>query len=114
MELRIHTETWQTTLHAEMTAEDHNSTKLAWAEADEAEDEDALATGKLKWAHLDLHDASVSAGCSGAPFLAELFQRPAPTVQRFQSRFFTTDISEPYEDPDATRDGVLQRGGHQS
>ena len=49
MELRIHTETWQTTLHAEMTAEDHNSTKLAWAEADEAEDEDALATGKLKF-----------------------------------------------------------------
>ena len=35
-------ETWQPTLYDDMTTEDQNSAKLAWAEADEAEDEEAL------------------------------------------------------------------------
>ena len=142
MELRIHThgtvtasmrdikfvfteeETWQTTLYADMTAEDHNSAKLAWAEADEAEDEEAFAeetsgvtpcqhiddgsirkqmkyfmTGKLKWAHRDLRDALVSAGLSvpTRPSLLNYFNTLRLQFSDPKAGFFTTDLSEPYE-----------------
>ena len=87
-----------------------DTAKLAWAEADGAEGEDALAeetsgvklcqhiddnairkqmkyftTGKLKWAHRDLHDASVSAGLNvptpcacNSDAVAEMPERMAP------------------------------------
>ena len=80
-------ETWQQTLYDDMTPEDQNTANLAWAESNEAEEEEEITeetpgvklcpnidtnairnqmkyymTSKLKWSNRALHDASVLAG----------------------------------------------------
>ena len=80
-------ETWQPSLYDDMTPEDQNSANLAWAEANEAEEEEEITEetpgvklcpnidtnairnqmkyymkSKLRWSNRALHDASVWAG----------------------------------------------------